>query len=90
VPHVRITSSRGPRIFDGDVRRYRLTRRLLRRALNSGVYRLHTYQRPCNGNCSMLERPINRCSARFRIRGSQRATATIRLISARECEVVLG
>ncbi len=32
-----------------------------------GLYRVVTFQRPCNGNCSTLDPPVDRCSERVRV-----------------------
>jgi D-alanyl-D-alanine dipeptidase len=39
----------------------------LRRRLPAGRYKVVSYQRPCDGNCSFLDPPTDRCARRIRI-----------------------
>jgi len=40
-----------------------------RRTLPAGDYRVTRYLRPCDGNCSLLDPPSERCSLRITVAG---------------------
>jgi hypothetical protein len=52
----------------------------LRRRLPAGLYRVRSFQRPCAGNCDILDPPIDSCARRFRVlpRGLTVVRATVR------------
>jgi zinc D-Ala-D-Ala dipeptidase len=52
----------------------------VRRRLPAGRYRLTSFERPCVGNCSLLDPPTDRCSARVTIiaHGRTGVRATVR------------
>lgn len=73
---------------------YALQRRLVgyprasvRLSLAPGRYRLRSWQRPCDGNCSVLDPPIDRCSGDFRVTAGRAMTATIRVTPTRGCRI---
>jgi hypothetical protein len=56
----------------------------------SGRYRLSSWQRPCDGNCSYLDPPTDRCSRAFVAGGGARLRAKILLRPGRGCRIVLS
>ena len=42
-------------------------RRTWTRVVEPGRYRIVSFQRPCDGNCSLLDPPTDRCSATVRV-----------------------
>ena len=52
----------------------------VRRRLPAGRYRLTSFERPCSGNCSLLDPPTDRCSRRITIiaHGRTGVRATVR------------
>jgi hypothetical protein len=64
-----VDESTGPRL------RWRVSRRL-----PAGRYRLTSFERPCNGNCSLLDPPTDRCSRRVEViaHGRTGVRATVR------------
>ena len=77
--HQRFDLSGGPYV-EGSVSYLRVLKRghvLLERSrqgelnvrlpLRAGLYRLTSFQRPCEGNCSLLDPPTDRCSRRVRV-----------------------
>ncbi len=52
----------------------------VRRRLRAGRYRLTSFERPCDGNCSLLDPPVERCSRRITIiaHGRTGVRATVR------------
>lgn len=83
----RIDSSRGTYI-EGSVSYLRLRHRgrvVLRRSKfggaidlrlhpRAGLYRIVSFQRPCDGNCSVLDPPTDRCSKRVSVYEGERST----------------
>ncbi len=59
----------------------------VRRRLPAGRYRLTSFERPCDGNCSLLDPPTDRCSRRITIiaHGRTGVRATVR--PGRGCRV---
>jgi D-alanyl-D-alanine dipeptidase len=51
----------------------------LSRRLRPGLYRVGSFQRPCAGNCSMLDPPAERCSRRVRLFAGE--TSTVRAVT---------
>ena len=39
----------------------------------AGLYRVVSFQRPCDGNCSLLDPPTDRCSRRVRVYAGESA-----------------
>src|SRR5215208_7226697 len=44
---------------------------------HAGLYRVVSYQRPCDGNCSRLDPPTDRCSKRVRVYGGESSAARV-------------
>ena len=57
----------------------------MRRTLRPGRYRVISYQRPCDGNCSFLDPPVDRCARRVRIRSGGRTEVSVTLRPGRGC-----
>ena len=65
VSYLRVRDARGALVIDesaGPGLRWRVRRRL-----PAGRYRLTSFERPCDGNCSVLDPPTDRCSRRITI-----------------------
>jgi hypothetical protein len=87
VSHLRLEDPRGRVVFE---RRYEHRPRVsLGRRLPIGRYRLTSYQRPCQGNCDLLDPPTDACSARFRLRDGQRLVARIGVKPFAGCSILL-
>ena len=46
---------------------------------HDGLYRVESYQRPCDGNCSTLDPPTDRCSERVRVYAGE--TSAVRAVT---------
>jgi Beta-lactamase enzyme family len=44
---------------------------------HAGLYRVVSYQRPCDGNCSLLDPPTDRCSKRVRVYAGESSSARV-------------
>jgi len=62
--------------------RFRMSRRL-----RPGRYRVISYQRPCDGNCRLLDSPTDRCARPIRILSSGLSEATVRVRPGRRCRM---
>ena len=70
----------------------RLSAALVPRAvirLDSGSYRLVSFQRDCNGNCHLLGPPSDQCSRAFSVRANEAVTATVRVTFGTGCRISL-
>lgn len=63
----------GSVVVDGPMR----NKPLLDRAVAAGDYQVVSYQRPCDGNCGLLDPPVDRCEATVRVTGGHTRTATV-------------
>ena len=45
------------------------------------------YQRPCDGNCDLLDAATDRCRARFSLKNGQRLHAIVRVRDGRPCAI---
>jgi hypothetical protein len=54
-----------------------------------GRYWVGSYARPCDGNCSNLDAPRDRCSRHVVVRGGETARATVRITVGRPCSIRL-
>jgi D-alanyl-D-alanine dipeptidase len=78
VSFLRVRDGGGALVVDettGPLQRWRVRRRL-----PAGRYRLTSFERPCDGNCSVLDAPTDRCSRRITIiaRGRTGVRASVR------------
>jgi D-alanyl-D-alanine dipeptidase len=80
---VRVRDASGDIVVRRRVRhrpRFRMVRRL-----RPGRYRIVSYQRPCNGNCSLLDPPTDRCARRIRILSGGLTEVRVRVRPGRGC-----
>ena len=63
------------------------TRRLFKRFLKPGRYRIVSYQRPCDGNCGYLDGPTERCDATVHLRDNQPRGVTLAVTPGTGCRV---
>ena len=78
ISFLRVRDARGELVVDeshGPGLRWRVRRRL-----PAGRYRLTSFERPCDGNCSLLDPPTDRCSRRIKViaHGRTGVRATVR------------
>jgi hypothetical protein len=58
--------------------------------LAPGNYTLKSWQRPCDGNCGVLDEPTDRCSGPVTITAGGETRVTIKLRPGKGCEIVAG
>ena len=63
------------------------TRRLFKRFVKPGRYRILTYQRPCDGNCGYLDGPTERCTATVEVRDNQPRRVTLDITPGAGCRI---
>jgi hypothetical protein len=54
---------------------------------HAGLYRVVSYQRPCDGNCSTLDPPVDRCSKRVRVYAGEASAARTVTRPGRGCRI---
>jgi hypothetical protein len=59
-------------------------------SLDPGTYRLISFQRPCDGNCSQLDPPTDRCSHELEAKAGERVEATVHLRPGDGCTIDAG
>jgi hypothetical protein len=74
----------GP-VTDGESERG--TEPLFEAVVEPGEYRVDSHQRPCNGNCSLLDAPADRCAATVKARSGETLVATVVLAQSGGCEI---
>jgi zinc D-Ala-D-Ala dipeptidase len=57
----------------------------MRRTVPPGRYRVISYQRPCAGNCSFLDPPVDRCARRVRILSGGLTEVSVTVRPGRGC-----
>jgi zinc D-Ala-D-Ala dipeptidase len=83
VSFVRVRDTAGDAVVRRRVQhrpRFRMIRRL-----HPGRYQVVSYQRPCDGNCSLLDPPTDRCARRVRILSGGLTQVRVRVRPARGC-----
>jgi hypothetical protein len=85
IGYVRIRNAPGRMIAAKTFR----TARRLDFALPPGRYRLISFQRPCDGNCSYLDPPTDRCARPFQVRRRGSVDATVLLSPGAGCRIRL-
>jgi hypothetical protein len=55
--------------------------------LEAGDYTLHSWQRPCIGNCGFLDQPTDRCSGRFEAKAGVRLHVSIAVRPGKGCSM---
>ena len=78
ISFLRVRDARGELVVDESAARGLRWR--VRRRLPAGRYRLTSFERPCDGNCSLLDPPTDRCSRRIKViaHGRTGVRATVR------------
>jgi hypothetical protein len=56
--------------------------------LEPGTYRLISFQRPCDGNCSNLDPPTDECSHRIEVEPSEELRELVSLSPGEGCTIV--
>jgi D-alanyl-D-alanine dipeptidase len=82
VSYVRVRSAAGRMVV---ARRVRKPRFRMRRQLTPGRYRVISYQRPCDGNCTLLDPPTDRCARRIRVFSGGLTEVAVRVRPGRGC-----
>jgi hypothetical protein len=90
---LRVDGPGGEVVFDGpatDGMQVRGRDPLLERSLPAGEYRIVSHQRPCQGNCSYLDPPTDRCERTVRLEPGATLTATVVLAQQGGCQIRPG
>jgi hypothetical protein len=87
IGYIQIVNRAGRRIAQ---KTFRGATKELRFALMPGRYRMTSFQRPCDGNCSYLDPPTDRCSRSFRIEARVPVTATVLVSPGSGCRIRFG
>jgi zinc D-Ala-D-Ala dipeptidase len=82
ISFVRVRDSHGGLVVR---RRTAKPRFRMRRSLRPGLYRVISYQRPCEGNCDFLDPPTDRCARRVRIRSGGLTEVAVTVRPGRGC-----
>jgi zinc D-Ala-D-Ala dipeptidase len=85
VSFVRVRDADGDTVVRRRVRhrpRFRMVRRL-----GPGRYKIVSYQRPCDGNCLLLDSPTDRCARRIRMLSGGLTTVRVRVRPGRGCRM---
>ena len=54
-------------------------------SLQPGAYYIESYQRPCDGNCALLDPPMDRCAKRFELASGETWFVTVSFSPAKGC-----
>jgi hypothetical protein len=76
-----------------SVKQVRLSNERFPRAtirLQPGTYRLVSFQRPCDGNCSMLDPPTDQCSHEITFEADAELEALVSLSPGEGCTIAQG
>jgi zinc D-Ala-D-Ala dipeptidase len=84
VSYVRVRSAGGRIVV---ARRVHKPRFRMKRQLAPGRYRVISYQRPCNGNCSRLDPPTDRCARRVQILSGGLSEVAVTVRPGRGCRI---
>ncbi|MEA2456620.1 MAG: hypothetical protein QOI45_2882 [Thermoleophilaceae bacterium] len=57
---------------------------------SAGLYRVESFQRPCDGNCSTLDPPVDRCSERVRVYAGEMSHVAALTRPGRGCRMRVG
>jgi zinc D-Ala-D-Ala dipeptidase len=82
VSYVRVRSTRGRLVV---ARRVHKPRFRMKRPLAPGHYRVISYQRPCDGNCRLLDPPTDRCARPVQILSGGLTEVGVRVRPGRGC-----
>ena len=83
--YVRVRDASGRVVFEREYRgrsRFRL-----RRPLPEGAYRVRSFQRPCQGNCGVLDPPIDSCSRPLQVLPRGRTLVRVTVRPGRGCSI---
>jgi len=69
--HVRLSSNSFGTIVNLFDAQTLTENRLTLRRVPGGKYRVTSYMRPCDGNCSLLDPPVDRCSGGVQVRAGK-------------------
>jgi hypothetical protein len=58
--------------------------------IEPGTYRLITYQRPCSGNCTILDPPTDRCAREITLDAGRAVAVTITARPGERCTIELA
>jgi hypothetical protein len=84
---VRIENLLGRRIAQKN---FRNAKELRFFALRPGRYRMVSFQRPCDGNCGVLDPPTDKCSKLVKIQGRATVKATVVVRPSAGCTIRLA
>jgi D-alanyl-D-alanine dipeptidase len=82
---VMVRNSAGEIVVHRRVRHKRRFR--MQRKLRPGTYRVISFQRPCNGNCDLVDQPTDRCARRVRILSAGRSEVGVTVRPRRGCRM---
>jgi D-alanyl-D-alanine dipeptidase len=83
--YVRVRDANGRVVI---AREYRNRSRFrLRRPLPEGRYGVRSFQRPCDGNCGVLDPPTDSCARRFTVLPEGRTVVRVRVRPGRGCRI---
>jgi hypothetical protein len=82
ISFVRVRDARGAVVVRRRTARPRFR---MRRKLPPGRYRVVSYQRPCAGNCTLLDPPVDRCARRVRVLSGGRTEVRVTARPGRPC-----
>ena len=85
VSYVRVLGARGEAVVRRSV--MHKVRFRMRRRLPPGRYTVVSFQRPCAGNCDLLDPPTDRCARRIRILSGGRTEVRVVVRSGRGCRM---
>jgi hypothetical protein len=82
--HVRVVDSNGSAVLDK-----KLADDSVSVSLDAGTYTLESEELPCDGNCSNLDPPADRCSQELTVDAGQELAATITLKPGHGCTIAV-
>jgi len=82
--HVRVLDSGGSAVLDE-----KLADDSVSVSLATGDYELESEELPCDGNCSTLDPPADRCSQELTVEAGQELAATVTLKPSHGCSIAI-
>jgi hypothetical protein len=82
--HVRVVDSDGSAVLDKKVANDSVSV-----SLGPGTYELESEELPCDGNCSNLDPPADRCSEKLTVESGQQLAATVTLRPSKGCSIAV-
>jgi hypothetical protein len=80
--HLRVVSSTGDGVLDTDLKNDHVSLQIA-----PGRYRLESYERPCDGNCGLLDPPTDACTGSVTAKAGAMVTVRVTLKPARGCTI---